>query len=147
MSGIAQMNIQQDQKSKNVPQVLLEDKDYYQQFEEKNGISLVFPDTNDMLQQPSNLKLFTVMEPNTQDNGEKVLTNSIPPPGPDKCFFIYISSDEFPLSFITCFSGFISAPLEPQPGYCGGGGQKRTGDNGNYLEEIGIGIGISPTLA
>ena len=70
MLGLPQTDIQQD-----VAQVLLQEKDFSQQFEESDEISINFPDYDDMLQQPSNLDIFTV----SQDKGENVLTNSLQP--------------------------------------------------------------------
>jgi hypothetical protein len=77
--GVEQTDIQQDQKSRNVTHVLLEDKDFSQRFDENNYISVNFLDNNDMLQQPSNLDLFTAMEPYSMDKGENVLTCTVLP--------------------------------------------------------------------
>jgi hypothetical protein len=75
MLGLPQTDIQQD-----VAQVLLQEKNFSQQFEENDDISINFPDYDDMLQQPSNLDLFIV----SQDKGENVLSKSLQPLSPDK---------------------------------------------------------------
>ena len=66
---------------KDIQQVLLQDKDLSQQFEENDEISINFPDYDDMLQQPSNLNIFS------QDKGENVLTNSLPPDNRSSFYF------------------------------------------------------------
>ena len=91
---------------KDIQQVLLQDKDLSQQLEENDEITINFPEYDDMLQQPSNLDLFTV----SQDKGENVLTNTFPPLSPDNRSSFIFQAMNFHFVFL------VSVVLSQHPG-------------------------------